>query len=52
MVVLGWQLHLMILQIFSNLHDSMILWFYNSIIKSSLGSEFTTVQSLPCCILD
>ena len=28
MVVMGWQLGLMILEIFSNLNDSMILWFY------------------------
>jgi len=27
MVVLGWWLGLMILKVFSNLNDSMILWF-------------------------
>ena len=29
-VVLGWQLDLKILEVFSNLNDSMILWFNDS----------------------
>jgi len=28
MLVLGWWLDLMILKVFSNLYDSMILWFF------------------------
>ena len=32
MVVLGWWLDLMILEVFSNLNNSMILWFYDSML--------------------
>ena len=38
MVVLGWQLDLVTLEIFSNLNDSMILWFYDSMIFSKVES--------------
>ena len=31
MLVLAWELDLMILEVFSNLNDSMILWFYENI---------------------
>jgi len=34
MVVLGWRLDLMILEVFSNLSDSMVLWFSSSFISS------------------
>ena len=30
MVALGWRLDLTISEVFSNLNDSMILWFYDS----------------------
>ena len=35
MVVLGWLLDLMILEVFSNLNDSTILWFLKALYKLS-----------------
>ena len=41
--VLGWWLDLMILEVFSNLNDSMILWLYDSM----RGSEDAAQREKP-----
>ena len=50
MVVLGWRLDFMILEVFSNLSESIILWFYDSDVSSIRALytlEFAYPQNTP-----